>query len=45
VWYAIGELQQGALGQKKQARASFTRALALNPLESASRYELDRLAQ
>jgi tetratricopeptide (TPR) repeat protein len=45
VWYALGELQQGALGQKRQARASFTRALALNPLDSASRYELERLAQ
>ena len=45
VWFALGELQQSALGQKKQARASFTRALALNPLDSASRYELERLAQ
>jgi hypothetical protein len=43
VWFALGELQQSALGQKRQARASFTRALALNPLDSASRYELDRL--
>jgi hypothetical protein len=43
VWYALGVLQQGALGQKIQARASFTRALALNPLDPASRYELDRL--
>ena len=45
VWFALGELQQSALGQTKQARASFTKALALNPLDSASRYELDRLAQ
>ncbi len=45
VWFALGELQQGALGQKREARASFTRALALNPLDSASRYELERLAQ
>jgi tetratricopeptide (TPR) repeat protein len=45
VWYALGELQQGALGQKRQARASFTRALALNPLDAASRYELDRLGR
>jgi hypothetical protein len=45
VWYALGELQQSALGQKEQARASFTRALALNPLDAASRYELDRLGR
>jgi hypothetical protein len=45
VWYALGELQQGALGQIRQARASFTRALALNPLDSASQYELQRLAR
>ena len=45
VWFALGELQQSALGQKRQARASFTRALALNPMDSASRYELDRLGQ
>ncbi len=44
VWFALGELQQGALGQVKAARASFTRALALNPADSASRYELERLA-
>jgi O-antigen ligase len=43
VWYALGELQQGALGQTKQARASFTRALALNPLDAASSSELQRL--
>ena len=45
VWYALGELQQGALGQAAAARASFTRALALNPLDAASRSELERLAQ
>jgi len=43
VWLALGELQQGALGQVKAARESFTRALALNPADSASRYELERL--
>jgi tetratricopeptide (TPR) repeat protein len=45
VWYALGELQQGTLGQTRQARASFTRALALNPFDAASRGELQRLAQ
>ena len=45
VWYALGQLQQSALGQTRQARASFTRALALNPLDSASRYGLDSLAR
>jgi len=44
VWFALGELQQGALGRVKAARASFIRALALNPQDSASRYELERLA-
>jgi O-antigen ligase len=44
VWVALGELQQGVLGRRKDARASFTRALALNPLDSTSRYELERLA-
>jgi tetratricopeptide (TPR) repeat protein len=44
VWFALGELQQGALGQTRAARESFTRALALNPADSASRYELERLA-
>jgi hypothetical protein len=44
VWVALGELQQGALGRLKDARASFTRALALNPLDATSRYELERLA-
>ena len=45
VWYALGMLQQGALDQRRQARASFTRALALNPLDADSRYELDRLVR
>ena len=44
VWFSLGELQQGVLGQSRQARASFTRALALNPLDGASRSELNRLA-
>jgi len=43
VWYALGELQQGALGRAGAARASFSRALGLNPLDGASRAELDRL--
>ena len=45
VWYALGELQQGALGRPAEARASFTRALALNPNHAASRDELERLVQ
>ncbi len=45
VWFALGELQASALGRLKDARASFTRALALNPLDAASRYELERLAR
>jgi O-antigen ligase len=44
VWFALGELQAGALGRVKDAEASFTRALALNPSDTASRYELERLA-
>ena len=45
VWLALGDLQAGALGRFKDARASFTRALALNPSDVASRYELERLAR
>jgi hypothetical protein len=45
VWFALGELQQGVLGRNRQARESFTRALALNPLDSDSREELDRLVR
>jgi Flp pilus assembly protein TadD len=45
VWYALGKLQEGSLGQPAAARASFTRALALNPLDGASRFELERLSR
>jgi tetratricopeptide (TPR) repeat protein len=45
VWYALGKLQEGALGQPGPARVSFTRALALNPQDGASRFELERLAR
>ena len=45
VWYELGVLQHGALGRDKAARAAFTRALALNPDDAASRYELELLAQ
>lgn len=45
VWYELGVLQHGALGRDKAARAAFTRALALNPDDAASRYELEVLAQ
>jgi tetratricopeptide (TPR) repeat protein len=45
VWFALGELQASALGRLEEARASFTRALALNPSDAASRYELERLAR
>ena len=45
VWYELGVLQHGALGRDKAARASFTRALALNPNDAASRYELELLAR
>lgn len=43
VWFALGELQAGALGKPDDARASFTRALALNPADAASLYELQRI--
>jgi len=45
VWYALGVLLHGALGQDREARAALTRALALDPLDAASRYELESLAQ
>ncbi len=45
VWYELGVLQHGALGRDKAARAAFTRALALNPDDAASRYELELLAR
>jgi Flp pilus assembly protein TadD len=45
VWYELGVLLHGALGRDKAAKAAFTRALALNPSDAASRYELELLAQ
>jgi len=33
------------MGRDKAARAALTRALALNPADAASRYELESLAQ
>jgi len=40
VWYQLGLLQANVLGRKAAARASFRRALGLNPLDTSSRYEL-----
>ena len=45
VWYELGLLLHGAFGRDKAARAAFTRALALNPDDAASRYELELLAR
>ena len=45
VWYELGVLLHGALGRDKAAKAAFIRALALNPSDAASRYELELLAQ
>ena len=45
VWYELGVLLHGALGRDKAARVALLRALALNPDDSASRYELELLAQ
>ena len=45
VWYELGVLLHEAFGRDKAARAAFTRALALNPDDAASRYELELLAQ
>ena len=42
---ALGELQQGALGQTTRPEPPSPRALALNPRDAASRYELELLAQ
>ena len=45
VWYALGVLLHGAFGRDKAARAALTRALALNPDDAPSRYELELLAR
>jgi tetratricopeptide (TPR) repeat protein len=45
VWHKLGLLLHGAFGRDKAARAAFTRALALNPDDAASRYELELLAR
>ena len=45
VWYALGVLLHGAFGRDKAAEAALIRALALNPSDAASRYELELLAQ
>ena len=45
VWYELGVLQNGTLGHDRAARAAFTRALALNPFDEASRHELELLAR
>jgi tetratricopeptide (TPR) repeat protein len=45
VWYELGVLLHGAFGRDKAARAALTRALALNPDDAPSRYELERLAR
>jgi tetratricopeptide (TPR) repeat protein len=45
VWYAIGVLQHEAFGRDKAARAALIRALGLNPLDAASRDELERLVR
>ena len=42
VWYDIGVLQHETFGREKAARAALRRALGLNPLDAASRYELER---
>ncbi len=42
VWYDIGVLQHETFGRDKAARAALRRALGLNPLDAASRYELER---
>ncbi len=43
-WYELGRLQLTVLGRPKAARASFRRALELNPLHDGSRAELEALA-
>ncbi|NLE21275.1 MAG: tetratricopeptide repeat protein [Actinobacteria bacterium] len=45
VWYKLGLLEHAAFGRDKAARAAFSRALALNPKDAASRHELERLAR
>jgi hypothetical protein len=45
VWYALGVLLHEAFGRDKAARAALTRALALNPNDAPSRYELELLAR
>jgi hypothetical protein len=45
VWYKLGLLEHGAFGRDRAARAAFGRALALNPADAASRYELERLSR
>jgi hypothetical protein len=45
VWYKLGLLEHGVFGRDKAARAAFRRALALNPGDAASRYELERLSR
>ena len=45
VWYELGVLLHGALGRDKAAKAALIRALALNPDDAASRYELELLAR
>jgi Flp pilus assembly protein TadD len=43
VWYDLGVLQHEAFGRDKAARAALIRALGLNPLDAASRDELERI--
>ena len=45
VWYELGSLLHGALGRDKAAQAALSRALALNPLDAGSRYELELVAR
>jgi hypothetical protein len=41
VWYELGVVAHETFGREDAARAAFVRALGLNPLDAASRYELD----
>ncbi len=45
VWYELGVLEHETFSRDQAARAALTRALALNPLDAASRYELDLLGR
>jgi Flp pilus assembly protein TadD len=45
VWYELGALEHGTLGHDTSARAALTRALALNPDDAASRFELELIAR